>query len=206
MVSRARPINRPTGRRRRRWAASESSSTRRWQAGHPMTVRQIFYRLHRPARDRQDRGRVQGDRRPPPGRHEPWPGRCPSAGSRTTPAGCGKPRSLQLLVEACCNTAGPTAAIWGKPGRLRGGMAGEGRPGRRGSGTSRLTWDVPLMVTRGSRSSYLHEAAEAMRHQEKPVFLYYFGDHDPSGLDITGRSSGIRSSPRRPTSRSSGWP
>lgn len=46
--------------------------------------------------------------------------------------------------------------------------------------------DVPLMVTRGYPSlSYLHSAAEAIQAQEKPTFLYYFGDHDPSGLDIS---------------------
>lgn len=46
-------------------------------------------------------------------------------------------------------------------------------------------WDVPLMVTRGYPSlSYLHEAAEALRDSGKPAFLYYFGDYDPSGLDI----------------------
>ncbi|MGO8901588.1 MAG: hypothetical protein ACLQU5_25025 [Isosphaeraceae bacterium] len=47
-------------------------------------------------------------------------------------------------------------------------------------------WDVPLMVTRGYASiSYLHSAAETIRGQGKPAFLYYFGDYDPSGLDIT---------------------
>jgi hypothetical protein len=47
-------------------------------------------------------------------------------------------------------------------------------------------WDVPLMVTRGFPSlSYLHEAATSIRHMDKPAFLYYFGDHDPSGVDIT---------------------
>ena len=47
-------------------------------------------------------------------------------------------------------------------------------------------WDVPLMVTRGFPSlSYLHEAAESIADVEKPAFLYYFGDYDPSGLDIT---------------------
>ena len=46
-------------------------------------------------------------------------------------------------------------------------------------------WDVPLMVTRGYPSlSFVHEAAEAIGHLDKPIFLYYFGDHDPSGLDI----------------------
>jgi hypothetical protein len=46
-------------------------------------------------------------------------------------------------------------------------------------------WDVPLMVTRGYPSlSYVHAAAEAIAAQDKPAYLYYFGDHDPSGVDI----------------------
>src|SRR5262249_28588791 len=47
-------------------------------------------------------------------------------------------------------------------------------------------WDVPLMVTRGYASlSFLHSAAETISSHSKPTYLYYFGDHDPSGLDIT---------------------
>lgn len=47
------------------------------------------------------------------------------------------------------------------------------------------TWDVPLMVTRGYPSlSFLYTAAEAIASQQKDVYLYYFGDHDPSGVDI----------------------
>jgi hypothetical protein len=47
-------------------------------------------------------------------------------------------------------------------------------------------WDVPLMVTRGYPSlSYLHNAALAIAQQHKPTYLYYFGDFDPSGVDIT---------------------
>ena len=46
-------------------------------------------------------------------------------------------------------------------------------------------WDVPLMVTRGYPSiSFLHGAAEVIAAQDKPTYLYYFGDYDPSGLDI----------------------
>ena len=46
--------------------------------------------------------------------------------------------------------------------------------------------DVPLMVTRGYPSiSFLHGAAEAISAHGKPSYLYYFGDHDPSGVDIT---------------------
>ena len=47
-------------------------------------------------------------------------------------------------------------------------------------------WDVPLMVTRGYPSlSYLHGAAEDLEAQCRPCFLYYLGDHDPSGVDIS---------------------
>jgi hypothetical protein len=46
-------------------------------------------------------------------------------------------------------------------------------------------WDVPLMVSRGYASiSYLYEAAQTIRDMGKASFIYYFGDHDPSGLDI----------------------
>lgn len=46
-------------------------------------------------------------------------------------------------------------------------------------------WDVPLMVTRGYPSvTFVHEAAEEIAHQGKPVFIYYLGDRDPSGVDI----------------------
>jgi hypothetical protein len=47
------------------------------------------------------------------------------------------------------------------------------------------SWDVPLMVTRGYPSlSFLNSAAEAIADIDKLTYLYYFGDHDPSGLDI----------------------
>ena len=46
-------------------------------------------------------------------------------------------------------------------------------------------YDVPLVVTRGYASlSLLHEAAEAIKEQDKPTYVYYLGDHDPSGVDI----------------------
>jgi len=46
-------------------------------------------------------------------------------------------------------------------------------------------WDVPLMVSRGFASlSFLHSAGETIAEIGKPTFLYYFGDHDPSGVHI----------------------
>ena len=42
------------------------------------------------------------------------------------------------------------------------------------------------MATNGYSSiSFLHSAAETITAQGKPAFLYYLGDWDPSGLDIT---------------------
>lgn len=46
-------------------------------------------------------------------------------------------------------------------------------------------WDVPLMVTRGYPSlSYTYEAAQVIAKRDKPAYIYYMGDYDPSGLDI----------------------
>ncbi len=47
-------------------------------------------------------------------------------------------------------------------------------------------YDVPLMATKGYSSiSFLHSAAETIQAKRKPAFVYYLGDWDPSGLDIT---------------------
>lgn len=46
-------------------------------------------------------------------------------------------------------------------------------------------WDVPLMVSRGFSSvTFLYEAAVKIRAIGKPAYLYYFGDHDPSGVAV----------------------
>lgn len=49
-------------------------------------------------------------------------------------------------------------------------------------------WDVPLMVSKGFASlTYLYNAAETFNHKTdmgKSCHIYYFGDYDPSGVDI----------------------
>lgn len=46
-------------------------------------------------------------------------------------------------------------------------------------------WDVPLLPCKGYPSlTYLHEAAQEIAAVGKPAQLYYFGDRDPSGVDI----------------------
>jgi hypothetical protein len=47
-----------------------------------------------------------------------------------------------------------------------------------------VLYDLPLMVARGYASlSFLHSAAEIMRELDVPVFIYHFGDLDPSGVN-----------------------
>jgi hypothetical protein len=51
-----------------------------------------------------------------------------------------------------------------------------------------MRYDVPLMVSRGYASmTFLHSAAESIKAAGKPTHLYYFGDYDPSGMDISRR-------------------
>jgi hypothetical protein len=46
-------------------------------------------------------------------------------------------------------------------------------------------WDIPLMISRGFSSlSYLWEAAQSIKAANKPAYLYFLGDHDPSGVHI----------------------
>jgi hypothetical protein len=45
-------------------------------------------------------------------------------------------------------------------------------------------FDVPLMVARGYASlTFLHEAAEAIVAQQRPVSILHLGDYDPSGIN-----------------------
>jgi hypothetical protein len=46
-------------------------------------------------------------------------------------------------------------------------------------------WDVPLLAVHGfSSESFLYDCADELADVGKPCFLYFFGDYDPSGLDI----------------------
>ena len=46
-------------------------------------------------------------------------------------------------------------------------------------------YDVPLMVVKGFPSKdFVHSAAQTIEGMNKPSYLYYFGDWDPSGLVI----------------------
>ena len=46
-------------------------------------------------------------------------------------------------------------------------------------------FDVPLMVFRGySSEGYLYTLGEEIKAHGRPTCIYYFGDYDPSGIDI----------------------
>jgi hypothetical protein len=96
-----------------------------------------------------------------------------------------KPRTFSSLEDAISDTVRTYrralwddqdvyVEIWCEKDALAGVILGETAP-----------WDVPLMVSRGfSSDSYIFECAQAITAMGKPAFLYYFGDHDPSGVKI----------------------
>ena len=50
-------------------------------------------------------------------------------------------------------------------------------------------WDVPLMTARDSSLLFLlAPVAEDLKQIGKPSYLYYFGDHDPSGKECAAGS------------------
>jgi len=151
---------------------------------HPMTVRQVFYQLvSRGVIEKTEReydntvGRLLTKMR--------RDGRIPYGWIADNTRWMRKPRTfasmqgmLNLTAEtyrrAIWNEQPAYVEIWLEKDALAGVLMEETIP-----------WDVPLMVTRGYASlSYLHEAAETIAEQGKPAFLYYFGDYDPSGVDI----------------------
>lgn len=45
-------------------------------------------------------------------------------------------------------------------------------------------YGVPLLVARGySSATFVKKAADEINADDKPMYVYYFGDHDPSGWD-----------------------
>ena len=96
-----------------------------------------------------------------------------------------KPDSHDSLEDAINETArlyrrniwpmlGVRAEVWTEKETLTGAL---------GSVTAK--YDVPLMPTRGYPSlSFVFSSAEQIEFSGDPTYLYYFGDHDPSGADI----------------------
>jgi hypothetical protein len=178
--------SRPTKRRRTK---AEVEKVRRalyeaLEKDHPMTVRQVFYRLVSAgviAKTEQEyKGTV--DRLLIAMRRS---GDIPFAWIADNTRWMRKPRTWSSLEEALRHTADTYrrslwdnqdvyVEVWTEKDALAGVLIEETR-----------RWDVPLMVSRGFSSiSYLYEAAAVIQAEDRPAFLYYFGDHDPSGVHI----------------------
>jgi hypothetical protein len=180
-VSGARPTNR---RGRAEIQAIKDAIYDALVEDQPMTVRQVFYRLvstgvidKREGEYKSTVVRLLGDMR--------RAGEIPFDWIADSTRWMRKPKSYSSLDNMLKRTAEAYrrsvwdnqdcyVEIWLEKDALAGVLYQE---------TS--SWDVPLMVTRGYPSlSFLHDAAETIAAQGKPTHLYYFGDYDPSGVDI----------------------
>jgi hypothetical protein len=152
-------------------------------ANHPMTVRQTFYQLEvRHVVPKTEEGYDAVQRQLLYLRRE---GEVPYSWIADSTRWQRKPRSFSDVYDAldytvrCYRRAiwedqNAYVEVWCEKDALAGVIYPETAP-----------YDVPLMVSRGfSSESYLFEAAEAIKDAEKPAFIYYFGDRDPSGVRI----------------------
>jgi hypothetical protein len=177
----ARPIKR--GRRTKdEMQAIRDAILAELRDAHPQTVRQVFYRMVvqgvvPKVDDKTGYGTVQRllvEMR--------MAGDVPFSWIADNTRWMRKPRSFTGLEEALKETAefyrrdlwsdaDVYVEVWCEKDALAGIVLEETRP-----------YDVPLMVARGFASvTYLYNAARNIAEQEKPAFIYHFGDHDPSG-------------------------
>lgn len=154
------------------------------RVGHPMTLRQVFYRLV--ARRGIDKTEAEYDNTV--GRlvkemrlagELPWHWVTDNTRGQRKPATYG---SLESALQATAtfyrreiwDTQPCFVEVWLEKDALSGVVFPV---------TAR--WHVPLMVTRGYPSlSFMYESAAALRGLGRPVHVAYLGDWDPSGVDI----------------------
>ena len=154
---------------------------------HPVTVRQIFYRLSTlEAVDKSERGYKAVGRLCTQMRLD---GEIPFSYFADNTRWMRRPRTYNTIEEALELTAqtyrkslwqNQTAAaeIWLEKEALAGVIY-----------PVTSLWDVPLMVVKGYPSvTFLHTAASQMKndyfHHNRITKIFYLGDRDPSGLDI----------------------
>jgi hypothetical protein len=156
-------------------------------ADHPMTVRQVFYRLtaegvipKTEAAYKNTVCRLLADMR--------RAGEIPYYWLADATRWQRKPRTFSSVESALRRTAETyRRALWDEaPVVVEIWLEKEALAGVLVEITDE--WDVPLMVTRGYPSmSVLYSAAGAIaeRHENgQRTHIYYFGDRDPSGVDI----------------------
>jgi hypothetical protein len=154
------------------------------EARHPQTVRQLFYQaVSAGLIDKTDAAyqgivvRLCGQMREDG--ELPWPWIADSTRWMR------KPRSYSSLEEAIAQTARTyRRALWDNQNAyVEAWCEKEALAGVLYEITE--PYDVPLMVVKGFPSKdFVHGAAEMIERMNKPAYLYYFGDWDPSGLVI----------------------
>lgn len=182
-------VTSPTNPRRRRgkqdMATIRKAMYEALDQDNPMTVRQVFYRMVSDGVIGKTEAEYKGTvcRLLANMRRE---GEIPFGWIADNTRWMRKPRTYSSMEDALNSTARAYrralwdnqdcyVEMWLEKDALAGVLVEETKP-----------WDVPLMVTRGYPSiSYLYEAAEAIEDYDRPTYLYYFGDYDPSGMDIT---------------------
>jgi hypothetical protein len=178
----------PIKRRRRRSAVEiDDIKTAMYdvvEAEHPMSVRQVFYRLvslgtidKTESEYKTTVCRLLADMR--------RDGDLPFTWIADSTRWMRKPKTFPSLEEAARQTARfyrrqlwdeqqAYVEVWLEKDALAGVLY-----------ETTSDYDVPLMVTRGYPSlSFLYSAARGIAEQNKPAYLFYLGDHDPSGVDI----------------------
>jgi hypothetical protein len=179
--------SRPIKRRRTKKdvQALRDAAYRLLEDGYPMTVRQVFYQLSNRGLVAKTEGaykatviRLLGLMR--------REGQIPFGWIADSTRWMRKPRSYDSMEEALRGTVqcyrqdrwsnqDAYVEVWCEKEAMAGVLYEITEP-----------WDVPLMVTRGYPSlSFLYEAAQSVLAKGKPAWVYYLGDHDPTGLDIT---------------------
>jgi hypothetical protein len=157
------------------------------EADHPMTVRQVFYRLtsagmiaKTEAEYKRTVCRLLAEMRRSGELPYSWLAdatrwmRKPSTFSGVQSA---LERTVQTYRRAMWDDAPTVPEVWVEKEALAGVLV-------------EVTdeWDVPLMVTRGYPSmSFLYSAAQEIMERsghDRQTIIYYFGDWDPSGADI----------------------
>jgi hypothetical protein len=175
-------------KRRTRRTRREIESLREQIAGvvaadHPMTVRQVFYRLAvRQVVPKSEEGYDAVQRQLLFLRRAeviPYERIADNTRWMRKPASFGSAEDALDYTAQCYRRSlwrdqGVHVEVWCEKDALAGVIYQE-----------TAAYDVPLMVSRGfSSESYLYEAAGAIRASGKPSHIYYFGDRDPSGVRI----------------------
>lgn len=151
---------------------------------HPMTVRQVFYR----AVCAKVVEKTETDYESTVGKallRMRRSGRLPYAWITDATRWMRKPRSYNNMEEALAQTAKLyrrnlwvdqeiNIEVWAEKDTIAGVLA-----------SVTEAWDVPLNVFRGFPSeTYVYNVAQSIASSPFTTYVYYFGDHDPSGVAV----------------------